>query len=280
MNLSSRYFSIFTIVLFGYLLLGALSSCNPDEDQPCNDPTNVYCPNYDPCLVFGPADASFIMYDTISLNFADTAFAMEIWDSTGAGNARVYFRANDIRAGATYTWKVGLDQRTFEGPEFHLGFTGFAGTIDISLMVTIEDEFACWSEAEKVDTFTRTLHFVDKQAEDWPIMGTFRGALESTPNESLDLTMYIFELPSNGIYRPELIGYDMDCPYDDDGIFVPAGYDYFVTPSFSNGLHFRCRNLTAIGRLHREDYDKITINFWYDGDDGERVHDSFTGVRQ
>lgn len=271
-------YSFFLVVSGLLLLISSFSSCNPDDDQPCNDPTNVYCPNYDPCLVFGPADASFKILDSIPSFAADTSFTLEIWDTTLTGNS-VYFKANQIRDDATYTWKVGLDPRTFNESLFSLLFQGFEGTIEVSLIVEIEDELGCLSEAEKIDSSTQTLHFVDLPAEEWPIMGTFKGALESAPDESLNLTTYIFSTTS-GIYQSELGGYDLDCPEDDDGFRVLGRYDYLVTPLLLNGLNFRCRNLTAIGRLHREDYDKITINFWYDADDGERVHDSFTGVRQ
>ena len=117
--------------------------------ESCDDPTDMNCANYDPCLSYEPANADFMILDSIGGWVCDGALIGLITEvDTLFVSNEIFFRAN--HKNDTYTWKVGTDARIWTEQSFSLDF-GINGTGDIpvTLVVSKDDPYGCLTEEEK-----------------------------------------------------------------------------------------------------------------------------------
>jgi hypothetical protein len=140
MKKSIRFISFF------FFISTLFFSCRED----CDDPTNLLCPNYDPCASVFPADASFVVLDSITPTWADTSIGF-VCDTFGTGST-IYFKALKKNIGTTYEWKVGTDARTWTESEFNLIFSDFEGSVTVRLVTTAFDNHNCLEDSELQDT--------------------------------------------------------------------------------------------------------------------------------
>ena len=253
-------FQYSTILLFVTVLF---YSCK------CDDPTDILCPNYDPCLSIAKADASFVVLDSITPTWADTSISFI--SKTFNTGATVYFRALNKNM-ASYEWKVGTDDRVWTDSEFHLGFDGYEGSVTIRLVTTVTDNNSCLNEVEMRDTSYQTFNVIQLEPYTSPIFGEYQGINTTSPNDIYSLV--VLGEGANLWHSSRLFGLTIPCEYP-IGLRFFAGYDWFV--SVHDDIH--CRNTIVIGRL-QEDNNTLIMDYWYDDDAGKRQHYVFEGVRQ
>lgn len=277
-------FNIFTqtchyqSMLLGLILLLTFTCCNScgeDDEQPCVDAFNPDCPNYDPCLSVLPAQPDNIaVIDSVSTTFGDLAMGVLV-DTLGRGTT-LYFRPEVIREDATYQWQIGSDPRIFNDSVLDVNFTGFTGDVEVRLVTLIDDTFGCLSNAETIDTSYYNFYVDDLAIAEYPVHGIFSGTLESNPEEEISIEVYRYETSSSSSTR--IRGFPLDCYEDGPNTRLAGGLDWFVTSH--HVFDFRCRELTAVGRLRENDHRVLEVNYTYVDDDGKTVEERFIGYRQ
>lgn len=259
--------------LFALLFTLTCFSCREDDDQPCIDALNPDCPNYDPCLIVFPAIADNIaIIDSVSDVFADRAAGM-LRDTLGRGST-VYFRPKWTQENANYEWKIGSDVRLFSDPVLEMDFVGFEGDVEIRLVTTLDDIDNCLLEEERIDTSYFPFYVDRILTTDFPINGIFLGSLDSKPSQEVIIEVYRSDNPISTRIR----GFPLDCYGDGPDTGLTGGYDWFVTAHLPGD--FRCRELTAIGKLREDDHRVMEIDYTYVDDGGNTVEERFVGFRQ
>jgi len=180
----SFYRLFFTKLFLGVLLIIGSYSCSSDDENECCDPTNIECPNYDPCWNIVPS-ADFKMRST-SISFQIAENLQAEWCDTIYGSS-VEFQANMLN-GISYSWYVGNETNPRTGSSFKLGFsdyiedtiqninpeqTDYYLPLDITLIVR-NNVSNCISTEDTLLTMTRQLVFSRKSLTD----GTFVGRVE------------------------------------------------------------------------------------------------------
>ncbi|MEM9821367.1 MAG: hypothetical protein AAF985_09855, partial [Bacteroidota bacterium] len=108
-----------------------LYDCN--QSKICDDPTDPFCPNFDPCIEASRANAEFIIFDSMTVDVVNPqGLALEI--DTMWSPRNIHFKA--LHENDTYEWRVGTDARTFTEKEFFLYFNDISGNIEVRLIVT------------------------------------------------------------------------------------------------------------------------------------------------
>src|SRR5690606_36172120 len=85
------------------ILVLSFAACDRDDDQPCDDPTNTDCPNYDPCFGKDSVTATFQFLARYGVG-ADAPWYPE----TKFIGSPFRFSAIDTAADS-YTWYLGTD---------------------------------------------------------------------------------------------------------------------------------------------------------------------------
>lgn len=259
--------------LFALLLTLTCFSCRDDDEQPCIDAFNPDCPNYDPCLSAMPARADNIaIIDSVSSVWADRAVGV-LRDTLGRGST-VYFRPKQEQENASYEWQIGSDVRLFHERVVEIDFIGFTGDVEIRLVTTLDDTNSCLLEEERIDTSFYPLYVDDLLASDLPINGIFLGALESNPDQNVTIEVYRSDNPISTRIR----GFPIDCYGDGPDTGLTGGYDWYVTVHRPGD--FRCRELTAVGKLRDDDHRILELDYTYVDDDGNIIEERFVGYRQ
>lgn len=156
-----------------FLLCLFISACQ----EPCFDPENPECENYDPCFGLSGTSADFEMFECIKCNYPDSL--MRKTDTSRGGY--VYFEAKEDLD--TYTWKVGSDSRTFTEKRFRLLFTDFKGPVPVQLIGTKQVNPSCFPEDNGIDTINKTLFITGVLPDSLtPITGVFEGYDEDQPD--------------------------------------------------------------------------------------------------
>ena len=232
------------LILAGMLLM---SRCK----ESCDDPTDMNCANYDPCLSYEPANADFMILDSLTGWGCDGelfGLITEV-DSLFVPNDLI-FRAK--HENDTYTWKVGTDARIWTEQSFSLDF-GINGTGDIpvTLVVSKDDPYGCLTEEEKTDSLTKTVHlyFWNNSSADNapPIVGRYLGANEDAPSDT-----FTIEIPL-GI-GSGLLNLPKDCPNTSSALGRSQRSIVFV-----NG-DSRCGEACGIGSLQADNIS-IVVNY-------------------
>ena len=275
MKITPFIFPLLILLFIGY-------GCKDDEmlvgdETPtiCDDATNPDCPNYDPCLTYGAANAEFSILDSLSVSSLEyPGFTVEV--DTIWNNNRLFFRAKHDNA--TYAWLVGTDPTIYTGKEFSLNFGDAAvGDVTIRLITTIDDIEGCYSEEEKVDTSYNTVHFVkfeDIVELTTSIYGEYYGYVEGNSEEYFTISLKSFYDENRGF---------RNFPNNCDIVFsANPSYRHFV---FDTGNITNCNNPKGFGEL--QNTNTLIIKFktrFYNFDTSMYEETSeektFIGIRQ
>ncbi len=252
---------LFWISLVG--LMVCITGCS-DDDETCNDPTNILCPNYDPCTVVELVPIDF----TISQGIA--------WEEE-----RRYFESDtviyqgDVRLEASeglerYEWSIGGDPRIFTDRVVELTYN-VLGPIEVTFIGQRVSNPQCFPDDIGVDTIKKT--FVLIRREDAPIYGKFEGYCESDPNTTfvIENTPFLGMEPSgvsnlpNGCVRNSTNSVDGGSIYN---ALWMSTLDNFPT----------CPTPKGWGIL-AEDRITLTIDYMVYGDNQDTIVDRFIGKK-
>lgn len=126
--------------------------------QGCDDDVN-------PCEGEEPVTARFEIMEKLGHFTQHSEFydkdSLFVTDDTLKTFQTVYFVAEE-KDGYTYEWKVGFDDRIFEGASFTLKFSEVQNNIPIRLIVRGEPNSSCFTEDNGIDTVYRYLTIVER----------------------------------------------------------------------------------------------------------------------
>lgn len=163
--------------------IALMTQCCEPENEPCYDPTNVECVNFDPCAWNPPTGGfkmrstpvGFVVPENLEAEWCDTIF-----------RSGVEFRADMVSA-KSYTWYIGTETTPRTGRQFPLSFEPYTDdTLNLNpdnpdyylpLNITLEvrnDPGPCVSPDDTLLISTRQLVFTKKILT----IGTFRGYVE------------------------------------------------------------------------------------------------------
>lgn len=187
-----RYLSL--ALLFTTAMILSMLSCQSCKDipEPCDDPSNPECPNYDPCHTRRtPASAAF----EVRMNHTPRVIA----EDTVVAGAALTFVALDSTPGTTYEWQVGGPQNSSQTISYFLIFrceSVVGQTIPVRLITTRLIDSTCLNISELRDTFIRNIYFFpDRESF---VFGRWQGALESAPHDVYTLEFgYENEFPTH-----------------------------------------------------------------------------------
>ncbi len=173
----------YIILLLLAAILCGIFSCQGCKDvpEPCDDPGNPQCPNYDPCHGRKtPVSAAFNVYSFYprDLAYPPSSDTILEQDTVLAGH-RLMFAALDPDADS-FEWTVGEDDRTWSTRSFHLSFPCNLvenQTLTVQLITTRLKDTVCAAEHILRDTVRRALHFVS--LDKIGIQGAYEGKLDA-----------------------------------------------------------------------------------------------------
>jgi hypothetical protein len=250
-------------VLCSYLLFlfVMVTGCKEDDEDPCRDPTNPECANYDPCFGNEPT-ASFKMRGS-SVGFPISENLVAEWCDT-IRRAHVEFMA-DMEDAEVYEWYIGTETEPRFGRSFKLDFGDYIEDtlqnlnpdnpdyylpLDVTLIVR-NSIGACVSVNDTVLTSTSQLVFTRK----WLPRGVFIGRVEG---EDFDREVILWQdgedlsAPIEPLqYFSDIIGFSEDTMR----IYVA----YFIT-------------FETLSSFKRRKWEE-SFNGWWIGTDGIQVWD-------
>lgn len=272
------------ISLLSIFLLFSCESDNVDTLTPfCQDnPGSRGCPGFEPCSLVLPADSDFLIVDSTMTFAADTFMSVEVDSSFGV---YLYFRPRVVNRNASYAWRIGQDPRVWTEPAVTLNFTGFEGTIDVSLDVTVPED-DCLTEDQLVSvTTTKTVTIVDNCCY-YPTTGVFNGTLtRDGVVEDDDISITITDnslINTNTWWRLYGLPIPEHCnSLIQQGFRLRAGYHWLVSNTTLSLSESYCtsRRPLVLGRLTPGDSNEMNIDYWIDDDNGQRIHRQFVGRR-
>ncbi|MCU0442859.1 MAG: hypothetical protein MUE96_10710 [Bacteroidia bacterium] len=265
---------LFLLLLGSSFLLLTLNSCK-DKNDPCQDPRNPECENYDPCLDAQPVSASFHMYE-------ENAFLQleQLWvdyDTDTSITDRVRFVAQEKNA-LSYTWYIGTETQPRTGASILINFADSRTPKRIRLIVQKEPNLRCFPNDDGVDTVDRMLSFIERyDSINMPIVGTFRGISTKNPNQEIEVRIgYFFR----GTYYTTFTGFNDCTAYVSGGDmsfrqYNPWEVDYrvFVSPGV---LSERCNLFDVMCRMP-DNSDSIYVQYKQWSKDSTLYH--FRGIK-
>jgi hypothetical protein len=188
----------FLILLLGFAGLLTLQSCKEDEcPEPCQDPTNPDCENYDPCYGKVPLKASFRITQRtgggVNYTYADTFPNGESYFQESAIFSRsglFHFLADTI-PGATYTWYLGSE--VFNTWAFTRSISMDqepGGRFEVKLVVEREPDLDCFPDDVGKDSLTKVFYL--KNICDLTTAKTMRVFEPQLSTDSFDFKFYAF----------------------------------------------------------------------------------------
>lgn len=251
-------------------MLGLISFCSCcDDEQPCTDPLNPKCPNYDPCLSFQQANADFVIIDSIyGTNCNDGRGRLDLVsevDTTYASN-EIYFKA--LYEADTYAWRIGSDPTNHNKKEFSVYFPSEVAPADINvqLIVCKNDPNNC--QTKTCDTLSKKMHLIYTIGSDTfsLAIGRFRGIDVDSP-----LDTFTIEIPPP---LPSLVGI-INFPNGCTGQFLSVtvgrkGFILYETPTV-------CQSACGIGILE-PDRKTLVIDYSIQSGD-QRIIKKFIGTK-
>lgn len=180
MRLRFQYISL-TIVT---LLL--MNCCRKEE--PCDDPNNPQCPNYDPCIGHEEITADFVVAQRAAVGGPEVTVWIPTYRIIAYTFSAVKFTANI--EGATYKWTLGSE--TIYEKEFVRSFPlELVGqTIPVTLVVEKTPDFSCFPQDDGIDTLTKNLYIIDEC--DASILSEFRGAWDHAPLDTFNVKIAFY----------------------------------------------------------------------------------------
>ena len=170
-----------------FVLLSITSTCciqSCKEKEPCQEPRNPECENYNPCIDFVKTSADFTIQEDLVMEYNTQTGQNISCDTVLAGND-VYFTAKQNFE--SYTWRI-IGDPNFErtGKQFKIWFDR-PMNLQVQLIGKRKPNIQCDPFDTGIDTFTRRLvvFYSDKSL----LVGTFEGIEISEPNNSFSFTI-------------------------------------------------------------------------------------------
>lgn len=258
------------LYLLTLVLIIPFSSC--DED--CNDTTNPFCENYDPCTVTNNValnnfrtSANFKLYECIHCNWEDSM--MRETDTIYGGF--VIFEAQQFHYSSTYEWKIGTDPTIFREKSFQLDFSDFQGKVEIQLIVRKEPSL-CFSDDDGVDTLVKLLTVLGSIPDSLvTITGVFEGYDEDNPNQ-----IYRIEHRPEPFYKLKNFPNGCSLQPNEEQMGTAPGFSALRILSDDISFH-QCGHPTGYGELLE---DRKTLIIYYDvTEDNQRKKKKFIGKK-
>lgn len=263
---------------FSLLLFFLVFACGPDDDDNdfCEDFTNPNCPNFDPCYDSVPANSEFDFVREITASMADTVVDVPT-DTIMSSSLVIKAREQSLE---NYTWTVGSDPNSIFGSRFVMNFTGFTGTIPVTLRTLADTTDTCLELDELSSSTTRPLVIIESAIQR-TIFGFFRGYLL----EDSERTEYTVEINYDNPPRSRLRGLplNIDCDLSDRqdvGVPLIIGYRLFASTFVQVNPGLQCNDLVVLGQMTPGSGDEIKIEYRYRDDDGKWVERTFIGQRE
>ncbi|MEI6508366.1 MAG: hypothetical protein WCO54_07765 [Bacteroidota bacterium] len=204
--------------LFLITVLIYLVSCKDNAPEPCKDPSNSHCINYDPCYGKLPTNADFTM--TEAFGITPPLMGWEFYDTDTCSNSYVTFIAKDSSANS-YLWQIGTDtfQRrsvTIHFPSNWVTHTNQINFIDVNLTVKKTPDKNCFPTDSGFAVKTRRLYFICDTAN--LIKGVFVGTWNNS--SQIDTVGFFYwqkMLPNGPIVKLRFTNTSTKCfEYTDD----------------------------------------------------------------
>ncbi|MCR9054750.1 MAG: hypothetical protein ACE362_01875 [Phaeodactylibacter xiamenensis] len=261
------------MILMGVLLFAA---CEKD----CLDPANPECANYDPCLAYEPANASFKMliipistydWDCDGGEPRDLEFEVDTVFATGGD---IYFRADQTELQASnvsYEWRVGADPQVWTTRQFNLGFLENAvGDVPVTLIVEKINPDLCGGTAYTRDTVTKILH-VREPLDNTYTDGSWSAVFGKWEGYNTDDESRTFQIEFKPGWRLE--GLFDGCIVESPDLSIGLKQFYIAALGKPD-----CNRVCGVGALS-PDRRELSMDYSYDGANGERVSRTFKGVK-
>ena len=178
MTISTNNMKKQLLYTFMVIVLIYMSSCHK-----CTDPTNPYCPNYNPCLGKHATSAAFQILETAPSSVGTYIhwIPFPVRDTTSYDPV---FQAEDSFAQG-YTWIVGGG--TYTGHSA-LSLHGYPRNqwITVTLIVKHTPDQQCFPNDDGLDTVTKQFIIVNFSSN--PFEHTFRGVLDEDKTDSFNVT--------------------------------------------------------------------------------------------
>jgi len=232
---------LYTVLLcLGILSTLFIQSCKPDE-EPCNDPRNKACPNYNPCLDAKETSAAFTMEENVVLNLNRRLMAPNHFIRYDTDTCK---RWNDIIF--TCTQKADSIWWIFEDDEMRpqwqqkQSFSIKFGSprvfqtqpeqVKIRCIVKNNKPNPCIPNDNGIDTFTRYMVYMPVYQAGF--IGTYSGSLSSNPDSVFKLTLKFDSLVEGQVVYSVYIAFDellTEPPYESPT--VKKGHEYSINGS-------------------------------------------------
>lgn len=163
-----------TILLLAFVTL-LFSSCDPDDDNTCCDPSNPECENYDPCYGKIPTTAEFTIAQQYA-PFGPNAY-IYIEDSVLTYGGQMRFKAVE-QEGASYRWILGLGTVYDEIEVYKTIGSLPPGAYPVFLQVTKTPDSLCFPADDGVANRMQHFHLIN--GCDALKLGKFRGVFATS----------------------------------------------------------------------------------------------------
>lgn len=250
-----------------------LQGCREKPDEPCNDPRNKACPNYNPCLDVKETSAEFIIEEKVEMG---TTFQYET-DTVTINNTILF------------TLKQPYDSVTwlFNGEEFSAGHrnksqisTSFRDPnkpdafwqVSITCIVYNRNKSACIPNDNGADTITKVITIAPWYKSTF--YGKYRGALVSKPDSLFYISIELIQVLRDNSGFPDELKMNIyglgGCQYPRDSSFhqglfnsinfYGTGYRAFILNN--NGINLPDCSPRYGNCLYDNTKNKLTINYW------------------
>lgn len=253
-SLHKTLFPLFPVFPF-FLLLFFFTGC-----KNCDDPADPECKNYDPCYEWANLSADFEMNEIINSSGGDS-WILQVTTGKVLNRRALELVAKDS-SNVEHQWILGTDPRVRTGQKELLTFGAFAGTIEITHIVTAPLGVDCFADGNRTDTVTKTVEVISF-GEDMPYYGTYTGAHFHLPDDLFSIDIYY--VPENVFQNPDMAIGNFPNGCESINFIYPAGNGFLIIDEYSDfakcwGLHAGLAQLSV-------DADTLVISYrFYDPD--------------
>ena len=166
------------------LVVLTMSAC-----RKCQDPNNPSCENYDPCIGISPIKADFKILELYGLLNGSYTYKEISADTALRGGLKLVAPefVGEFRA---YEWHIGNDPRVWTTPTLSLLGSNIEGLVAIKLIVRGRPNTKCFPNEVARDTLVKNIYLINPTKVPWLQNFRFRGADDSAPLDTFEMTYY------------------------------------------------------------------------------------------
>ncbi|MFK7969011.1 MAG: hypothetical protein AB8F95_01530 [Bacteroidia bacterium] len=258
--------------LLGLLVLTALlGACK----QPCDDPTDMECPNFDPCFGEVWVEPEIVIKEMLSSK-GDT-FYHTITDTTVSTSDLTSFSTNVEYE--SYSWTIGSDPRSFDKKEVRLHFLGFTGNVPVTFIGKRKAQ-PCFPDKPLIDTLHKIMTVVPYNASS--IVGRYFGHVEGSPEDTFTVSVWVDTTSLENSEIPRIAAPSICGNYEWYDGQKSLGYASISVDAI-NRVIGGCIPFEAVARLDPSDKNALTMQYRFtpsgDPDDAPGPASTFVGRR-